>query len=203
MQRAPLLASSVFVAALLLAACGGGSSGGGTPATVTPPGTTAPGTTAPGTTAPSTPTPTPATTPTPTPQATNPPSMPTTATISGSTVLIGQNGHTLYVFSADTANTSNCGSSGGCNAVWPAYSAPAGTTAPAGSGFGIITRSDGTLQWTNGTQPLYEYAGDSASGTVNGQGITSFGGTWTAAQPAGTSTQPTSTPYNPYIRTRP
>ncbi len=185
MQRAPLLAGSVFVAASLLAACGGGG-GGATPPTVTAPGTTAP--TAPA----STPTPTTA------PQATNPPSMPTSTTISGATVLIGQNGHTLYVFSADTANVSNCGASGGCSGIWPAYSAPAGTTAPANSGFGIITRSDGTLQWTIGTQPLYDYAGDSGSGTVNGQGITSFGGTWTAAQPASTSAQPTSTPYNPY-----
>ena len=192
MQRAPLIAGTAFAMAVLLAACGG--SGGGTPSLGTP------STSNPTSNPTSSPTSNPTTNPTivPTAAATNPPSMPSSATISGSAVLVGQNGHTLYVFSADTANTSNCGASGGCSGIWPAYSAPAGTTAPANSGFGIITRSDGTLQWTMGTQPLYDYAGDSGSGTVNGQGITSFGGTWTAAQPASTSTQPTSTPYNPY-----
>jgi predicted lipoprotein with Yx(FWY)xxD motif len=184
MQRTPLFAGTAFVAAVLLAACGGGGSSSA-PSVV--PTQLAP------TTAPTT---------APTMAPTNPPSMPSTATIGSATVLVGQNGHTLYVFSADTANTSNCGASNGCTGVWPPYAAPAGTTAPSGSGFGIITRSDGTLQWTLGTQPLYEYAGDTAAGTVSGQGITSFGGTWTAGQPASTSTSPTATPYNPYIRIR-
>ncbi len=192
MQRTPLFAGTAFVAAVLLAACGGG-------------GTSSAPTVVPTQLAPSgspTVTPTPASTATPTPAATNPPSMPSTATVSGATVLVGQNGHTLYVFGADTANTSNCGASNGCTAAWPPYAAPAGTTAPAGSGFGIIMRSDGTLQWTLGTQPLYEYAGDTAAGTANGQGITAFGGLWTAGQPGSTSTMPTATPYNPYIRIR-
>lgn len=185
MQRAPLFAGSVLVAATMLAACGGGG-GGGTPPTVTSPGTTAP-----------------VATPTPTvaPQSTNPPSMPTMATINSTAVWVGQNGHTLYVFGADTANTSNCSSASGCTGVWPPYAAPAGTTAPAGSGFGIITRSDGTLQWTIGTQPLYEYSGDSASGTINGNGITSFGGTWSDAV---ATASPASTPTpSGYIRIRP
>ncbi len=120
--------------------------------------------------------------------------------ISGTAVWTGQNGHTLYLFSADTANTSNCTSSNGCTGVWPPYSAPAGTTAPSGSGFGIITRGDGTLQWTLGTQPLYEYSGDSASGTINGNGITSFGGTWSDAVDSAPASTPTP---GGYIRIRP
>jgi len=128
--------------------------------------------------------------------------MPQTGSVGSSTVFIGQNGHTLYVLSSDPANTSTCTAASGCTGLWPPYAAPAGTVAPAGSAFGIITRSDGTLQWTFGTAPLYEYSGDSAAGQANGQGITSFGGTWTAAQPATVSPGPTGTPYNPYIRRR-
>jgi predicted lipoprotein with Yx(FWY)xxD motif len=170
--------AGALLAVISLAACGGGgSSGGGV--------------------APTTPTATPNTTATPN----SPASMPQSGTVGSSTVLVGQNGHTLYVLSSDPANTSTCTATGGCTGVWPPYAAPAGTVAPAGGSFGIITRSDGTLQWTNGTAPLYEYSGDTAAGTAAGQGITSFGGTWTAAQPAVASPGPT--PNNPYIHRRP
>jgi hypothetical protein len=52
---------------------------------------------------------------------------------------------------------------------------------------GTITRSDGSKQVTYGGHPLYMFSGDSGSGQVNGEGITSFGGTWyvlaTSGQP--------------------
>jgi hypothetical protein len=43
---------------------------------------------------------------------------------------------------------------------------------------GTISRSDGTKQVTYAGHPLYFYAGDSAAGQTNGQGINSFGGIW-------------------------
>jgi predicted lipoprotein with Yx(FWY)xxD motif len=179
MQRAPFLTASAI--ALTLAACGGGGSGssGSMPTTVP-------------TTAPTT--------------ASTPASTPQEATVAGSTAFVGSNGHTLYVFSADTPNVSNCNSSNGCTTFWPPYAAPAGTKAPSGTSFGIITRSDGTLQWTYNSQPLYEYAGDTAAGQDNGQGLNEYGGLWSTARPSGTATaspttSATSSPTsNPYIR---
>lgn len=171
-----ICAAAAIAAMFALAACGGGSS------SVSPPAGSG------STTAPS-----------PTSAAT-PASMPQTATIAGSTAFTSSaNGHTLYFFGADTSGVSNCNASNGCSGVWPAYSAPSGTGAPSGSGFSIITRGDGTQQWAYNGSPLYEYSGDSAAGQDNGQGITSFGGTWTTARPASSTPSPaptsTSTPY--------
>jgi len=122
--------------------------------------------------------------------------MPQLASVAGAQAYVSSsNQHTLYTFGADTANVSNCAAATGCTGVWPPYTAPAGTVAPSGSGFGIITRSDGTLQWTYQQFPLYSYTGDGAAGQGNGQGINAFGGVWGVARPAAAGTPgPTSSP---------
>jgi predicted lipoprotein with Yx(FWY)xxD motif len=122
--------------------------------------------------------------------------MPQLATVSGGQAYVSAaNQHTLYTFGADAANVSNCSAASGCTGLWPPYAAPAGTTAPSGTGFGIITRSDGSLQWTYQSRPLYNYAGDSGADQGNGQGINSFGGVWGIARPAAAGTPgPTSPP---------
>lgn len=94
------------------------------------------------------------------------------------TYLTDNNGRTLYTYTADTANTSNC--TGGCAAIWPPYGPPS-----SGNGIvnlpmlpanvGVIQRSDGTSQFTWKGMPLYYYAKDTASGATNGQGV---GGSW-------------------------
>jgi predicted lipoprotein with Yx(FWY)xxD motif len=147
--------------ALILAGCGGGGGGGVTPSgggnTSTGPGA-----------------------------ASTPASTPQQASVAGSMGFVGSNGFTLYVFSADTANTSNCNSSNGCSGVWPPYTAPAGTSA-ANTSFTLITRSDGSLQWAYKGAPLYNYSGDTGAAQSNGQGITSFGGSWSVGRPTSTS----------------
>jgi predicted lipoprotein with Yx(FWY)xxD motif len=187
MQRAALFASLMLAASL--AACGGSGTSNPAPAVASTTAATNAPTTSP-TTAPTT-------------AASTPASMPQVATVNGAQVLVGQNQHTLYVFSADTNGVSNCTSSNGCTGVWPPYAAPAGTQSPAGEPYTIITRSDGTLQWTVNGKPLYEYSGDSASGQTNGNGITSFGGNWSTAQPSASATAPPPTqgPYS-HIRAR-
>ena len=134
--------------------------------------------------------------PTAAPTAAAPASMPQTATVGTSPAFVSSsNQHALYTFGADTAGVSNCTASSGCTGIWPPYTAPAGTTAPSGTGFGIITRSDGSLQWTYQNFPLYMYSGDTAADQGNGQGINSFGGIWGVARPAASSTPgPTSSP---------
>ena len=94
--------------------------------------------------------------------------------------LTGLDGMTLYVFSADSADTSTC--TGACAAKWPPLIVdPSATiTPPAGAtgAFSLITRADGTMQVAYNHQPLYYYTGDAAAGDATGQG---FGGKWFVA----------------------
>jgi predicted lipoprotein with Yx(FWY)xxD motif len=115
----------------------------------------------------------------------------------GSTILVNPAGRTLYQLSADSATTSVC--TGMCATYWPPVTVPSGSTPKAGTGaggrFGTITRSDGTLQVTYNGHPLYTFAGDTSAGSTSGQGIKSFGGTWTVVTAASTSpTSPTQAP---------
>ena len=176
-MKAHLIAAAAL-AALAITACGGG--GGGTVTAPTAAPTIAP-------------TATPPTTPASQPQFSS-------VSISGTPkqVLVStSNQHTLYTFGADAANVSNCTVASGCTVNWPPYTAPAGTSASSlSAGFGLITRSDGSLQYTYQTFPLYTFSADTAAGTANGQGANAFGGIWYAAQQAVTAT-PGATPTPP------
>ncbi|MGH9065129.1 MAG: COG4315 family predicted lipoprotein [Acidimicrobiales bacterium] len=50
---------------------------------------------------------------------------------------------------------------------------------------GTITRKGGARQVTYGGHPLYHYAGDSAPGQANGEGVSSYGALWYAVSPEG------------------
>jgi len=98
--------------------------------------------------------------------------------------LIGPNGLTLYTLSSETSTGSVC--TGGCLANWPALIvAPGGSVSgPAGATgtFSTFTRADdGATQVALNSHPLYYFAGDSAAGQTNGEGIKAFGGTWHVA----------------------
>ena len=102
----------------------------------------------------------------------------TTESNSLGVVLALSNGETLYMFTPDSQGASSC--SGSCTGVWPPVVAG---KVVAGSGvnpgeLGSITRADGSKQLTYAGHPLYTYSGDTASGSVSGQGIASFGGSW-------------------------
>jgi len=101
-------------------------------------------------------------------------------------ILVGPNGHTLYVFLKDTGPKSSC--SGACASDWP----PLTTTGKLTTAGGVSTsalrterRSDGRMQVTFDGHPLYYYAGDLAPGDANGQGLDMFGAKWFALTPAG------------------
>jgi predicted lipoprotein with Yx(FWY)xxD motif len=79
-------------------------------------------------------------------------------------VLTDGQGKTLYIFTKDVANKSNCNA--GCLAAWPAFTAKA-EAKPVGD-LGIITREDGTRQWTHKERPLYYYVGDANPGDKTG-----------------------------------
>jgi predicted lipoprotein with Yx(FWY)xxD motif len=124
-----------------------------------------------------------------------------TAVLAGSNGFVSPTGRTVYVLSADFANTSTCTISSGCIGLWPPVFVPSG--AKMGSGWSSFPRTDGLgAQLAYNGWPLYMYSGDSAAGQTNGNGIVSFGGTWSIARPGmasapnppGGAPAPTSTP---------
>ncbi len=95
-------------------------------------------------------------------------------------ILVGKNGMTLYTYSKDEANKSNC--SGVCINNWPALEPDGPLTAATGiSGtLGVITRDNGVSQVAYNGKPLYYWINDKKSGDTTGQGV---GGVWFVAKP--------------------
>lgn len=96
-------------------------------------------------------------------------------------------GFTLYVFTKDTKDTSNCYDK--CEIAWPPLlqlGAPTAGTGVDASKFGMTVRKDGTAQVTYNGMPLYYYDKDKAAGDVVGQGV---GKVWYVIAPDGTMVQ--------------
>ncbi len=96
--------------------------------------------------------------------------------------LVAANGMTLYRYTKDTANTSNC--TGQCPALWTAYTVTNSASVKAGAGvtgtLSTFTRPDGKIQVTYNQQPLYLFSGDKVLGDTNGQ---NFNGFWFVVNP--------------------
>ncbi|MGN6216110.1 MAG: COG4315 family predicted lipoprotein [Solirubrobacterales bacterium] len=109
-----------------------------------------------------------------------------TAEASGlGTVLVDSEGFTVYKFAKDKGSTSSC--YGACAQNWPPVTVegkPSGEGAAA-SQLGTTKRKDGSVQVTYAGHPLYTYAGDSEPGEANGNGLTFFGGKWSAMDESG------------------
>ena len=93
-------------------------------------------------------------------------------------------GNTLYIFLNDSPGETSCFDT--CLQNWPAFTVDDGTTPEAGDGvtgaLATIERDDGSLQVTLEDWPLYHFAGDSAPGDTNGEGV---GDVWFVARPDG------------------
>ncbi|MEJ6392119.1 hypothetical protein V8J82_02565 [Gymnodinialimonas sp. 2305UL16-5] len=93
----------------------------------------------------------------------------------GQVIAAADGNMTLYTFTQDAPNQSNCYDN--CASAWPPFLA-ADTAQPEGA-LGIVTRRDGARQWALNGQPLYFWQGDAAPGDVTGHGV---GGVWFVAQ---------------------
>ncbi|WBB59078.1 hypothetical protein O7599_26235 [Streptomyces sp. WMMC500] len=95
------------------------------------------------------------------------------------TILVDEEGNTLYLFEKDTSTTSTC--DGECAKAWPPLET-SGTPKAGGSAqdkmLDTSKRSDGKTQVTYNGHPLYTYQGDSNPGDTNGQGLDQFGAKW-------------------------
>jgi len=102
-------------------------------------------------------------------------------------VLADSEGHVLYSFSKDTPKASAC--EGACAKAWPPLLVEEGEPEPSNGAsaarLGTITRADGTRQVTYAGHPLYTYTGDKSPGQAKGNGLSAFGGTWTALKGSG------------------
>ena len=128
----------------------------------------------------------------------------TTASLPGvGTVLVNGNGQTLYLLSSEQGGKITCTDDNGCTKVWPDTELPSGKTAGiAGTGvqaslLSTVKSTDGKLYLTYNTFPLYTFTGDTKTGTAAGQGITSFGGTWSAITPVGVAATTGGAPASP------
>jgi predicted lipoprotein with Yx(FWY)xxD motif len=104
-----------------------------------------------------------------------------------------KNGDTVYAFSLDKKNKSNC--TGKCAVSWPPVLLAHGQTKADGMGvkaadLGSIMRANGTHQVTYEGIPLYRFVGDKEAGQVNGN-ITALGGTWWSMNPKDPEAAPT------------
>ena len=97
--------------------------------------------------------------------------------------LADNKGMTLYLFTKDTPNKSNCYDK--CATAWPPLLTSGQPVAGEGvdvSKLATTTRTDGSIQVTYNGWPLYYYEKDVAPGDVTGQDV---GGVWFVISPAG------------------
>ena len=96
------------------------------------------------------------------------------ATTSLGSVLVDGAGRTLYVFTKDEKNKSNC--TGACLNAWPPlYGVPTVGAGVDAAKLGSFTTVDGKVQATIGGLPLYYFAADAAAGDTKGQNVS---GVW-------------------------
>jgi predicted lipoprotein with Yx(FWY)xxD motif len=109
----------------------------------------------------------------------------------GAKVLVDSKGFVLYAFGKDPTNTFHSHCLGGCEASWPPLilsgSAPVASGAALGTQLGAVKRPNGKLQVAYAGHLLYTYALERRPGAALGNGVSSFGGTWHALSPAGTT----------------
>lgn len=108
----------------------------------------------------------------------------------GTQVLVDADGNTLYLFEKDEGpDESYC--SGACAKAWPPLTTDGEATAGDGLEGDLTTleREDGTTQVAYAGHPLYLYAGDSAPGDANGNGVDQFGAEWYAMDSSGAAVE--------------
>ena len=105
------------------------------------------------------------------------------------TILVSNQGMTLYHLSGEQNGKFIC-TSAACVGIWHPLIAPStGTHSGGVSSLGTVKRPDGTMQVTYKGTPLYTFTGDQQPGETKGQGIKDVG-TWTAVTTSSSSTPP-------------
>jgi predicted lipoprotein with Yx(FWY)xxD motif len=122
--------------------------------------------------------------------AADPTVMKGTARVNGSnkSVVVNSSRQTLYALSDERVGNLKCLNQG-CFAIWPPVKVGANDRLTKGAGVsGTLSKlrrvRGGFYQVMLNGKPLYRYAGDNnTKGSAKGQGIRSFGGTWSVVTP--------------------
>lgn len=93
-------------------------------------------------------------------------------------VLTNPAGMTLYVFDKDMAGSGKSACNGECAQKWPPLTAAASDKAS--GDYAVITRDDGSKQWTYKGKPLYLWIKDTKPGDMTGDGVNNV---WHTAKP--------------------
>jgi predicted lipoprotein with Yx(FWY)xxD motif len=104
-------------------------------------------------------------------------------------------GHTLYLFTKDASNTSNCYDK--CEQAWPPLLTAGQPTLKEGISTTVISttvRKDGSTQLTYNGWPLYYYAKDAAPGDTTGQAV---GNVWWVVSGEGNAIKPATLAVTP------
>jgi predicted lipoprotein with Yx(FWY)xxD motif len=105
-------------------------------------------------------------------------------------IVVKGSGWVVYELSGDSQAHPKCTKANSCFPTWPPVKVASKSSLSKGPGvpgkLGIWTR-DGFNQVTLNGHPLYTYAGDTAKRQARGQGIVSFGGTWSVVKASTTS----------------
>jgi predicted lipoprotein with Yx(FWY)xxD motif len=104
-----------------------------------------------------------------------------TATVPAKTqsgALTNPAGMTLYTFDKDVASSGKSVCNGECAIKWPPLAA--GTFDKASGDYAIITRDDGSRQWSYKGKPLYLWINDKKPGDMTGDGVNNV---WHTARP--------------------
>ena len=84
-------------------------------------------------------------------------------------ILTDSDNRTLYVFTKDAVNTTNCYDQ--CATNWPPFTVASAEDLPSATGYGLIKRKDGALQVTYHGWPLYYWIKDTKPGDTTGQAV--------------------------------
>ncbi len=101
-------------------------------------------------------------------------------------ILVDGKSMTVYMFTGDSKNKSNC--KGACATNWPPVIVSSTSVAKAPgvrATLGTIKRSASKLQLTVNGSPVYTFKGDTSKGQITGQGVSALGAKWWVLSPRG------------------
>lgn len=102
-------------------------------------------------------------------------------------ILVGPDGHSLYLFEKDTRGETASTCADACAKAWPPLTVSGTPTKGDGVTATLSTfdREDGSTQVAANGWPLYSYAADEKPGDANGQEVDGFGAEWYLLDPDG------------------
>lgn len=102
-------------------------------------------------------------------------------------IVVISTGRATYVLSGDSKTHPKCTKANSCFTFWPPVTVASKSNLSKGPGvpgkLGTWSRN-GFIQVTLNGHPLYTYVGDPVKDWARGQGVVSFGGTWSAVKAA-------------------